>query len=468
MARRAATTIILITRQDLVRADFAAGSPPAIVNLVVQPRPDLPDLGALVEAGLWLGPKPARQVWVLSSDLWTQSLVLPAGRTAGMSDSDLASALNFEAEGLSGQAAFESVVAHVPQGASASEKVWWIVQARATDRAAIEEAVRRAGSRLSGIAHPGGVPRPLTAGPVNNSAWMRAELWPDTVVYLEGQPNGNAAVHVVNSAPQLGQWQAEWIQKRKAAAANTREELLVDVGVQPPAASDGQALVRLDNENALRTWLTAWATVLDGKTIAVPMIRAPRRPMSVGQRRGLAVAFAVLTAVVCAAHSTWLNARLADAQASLRAANAPAQKLATLQKQLKEFQSKSDQNKALQEKLSLQIAHFDLQRQRLAHLFTCFCEHCPEHLFVEKIENHAGEPRVFGVCWEPELADQFASKLAQVLPDCGWTVETPKKTTQDLVPGGGPCKFEIQFRVFDGPGPEPRLSSGKGDIKAHP
>ena len=80
MARRAATTIVLVTRQDLVRADFASGPNPALLELVVQPRPDLPDLAALVETALVLGPKAARQVWVLSSDLWTQTLALPAGR----------------------------------------------------------------------------------------------------------------------------------------------------------------------------------------------------------------------------------------------------------------------------------------------------------------------------------------------------------------------------------------------------
>ena len=356
----------------------------------------------------------------------------------------------------------------MPQEGSATEKVWWIVQARATDRDAIEDVVRRAGSRLAGITHPGGLPRPVTAEQGSPKPWMRAELWADTVICVQGQAKDNAAVQVFNSAPQLGQWQAEWERRRKIAVAGTGEEVLVDVAVAAPATSDGQAVVRLDDENGLRAWLTAWAAVLAGKTPAVPLVKPPRRPMSVGQRRGLAVAFGLIAAIACASHYMLLDASIKNTQEHLRAANGPGQKLGAMQKQYKDFQAKSEQSKTQKEKLDWQIARFDSQRQRLARLFACFCEHCPEDLFVEKIENHGGEPCVFGMCWEPELADQLANKLSQVLPECGWKVETPKKTTQALVPGGGPCKFEIQFRIFDGQGPEPRLTGGKGDIKARP
>jgi hypothetical protein len=468
MKRRAATTIVLVTRQDLVRADFTSGPNPDLLELVVQPRPDLPDLAALVETALLLGPKPGRQVWVLSSDFWTQTLGLPAGRSAGLSDNDIANALNFEAEGYSGQAAFDSIVAHVPQEGSATEKVWWIVQARVTDRDATEVIVRRAASRLAGITHPGGVPRPVNAEPASRSLWMRAELWADTVICLQGHVQGGAAVQVFNSAPQLGQWQVEWERRRKTAAAGTREELLVDVGVAEPPTSDSQSVTRLDDENGLRVWLTTWAAVLAAKTPAVPLVKPPRRPMSVGQRRGLAVAFGLIAAIACASHYILLDGSIKNTQDRLRAANEPGQRLSAMQKQYKEFQAKAEQSKTHKEKLDWQIVRLDSQRQRLARLFACFCEHCPEDLFVEKIENHGGEPCVFGVCWEPELADQLANKLSHVLPECGWKVETPKKTTQALVPGGGPCKFELQFRIFDSQGPEPRLTGGKGDIKARP
>src|SRR5271154_6470118 len=115
MATRPATTILLITRNELVRADFSRGPKIALLNLWQQPRPDLPDFASLAEAALIQGPKPGKRVWIFSTDLWTQTLELPANKATGVSASELANALNFEAEALSGHSAFESVVGYVPQ-----------------------------------------------------------------------------------------------------------------------------------------------------------------------------------------------------------------------------------------------------------------------------------------------------------------------------------------------------------------
>src|SRR5262249_55421328 len=116
MAKRAATTIVLITRQGLLRADFSRGPKIALAGGWQQPRPDLPDLPALVDAALLQGPRPGKRVWVLSTDLWTQTLELATQKAAGIAPAELASALNFEAEALSGLNAFEALVGHVSLG----------------------------------------------------------------------------------------------------------------------------------------------------------------------------------------------------------------------------------------------------------------------------------------------------------------------------------------------------------------
>ena len=66
------------------------------------------------------------------------------------------------------------------------------------------------------------------------------------------------------------------------------------------------------------------------------------------------------------------------------------------------------------------------------------------------------------------MADDFAHKLTQGLRMQGWTVDTPHKKTGEIVPGGGPCSFSIQFHATAGAMPEPRLTSGKVDGKARP
>src|SRR6266436_3172625 len=116
MSKSAAITILLITREGLVRGDLSGGPQVTLQGVWKQPRPDVPDLAALVEAALHLGPRPARKVLVLTSDLWTQTLELPLHKSADVNAGDLARALNFEAETLSGLSAFEAVVHQVPLG----------------------------------------------------------------------------------------------------------------------------------------------------------------------------------------------------------------------------------------------------------------------------------------------------------------------------------------------------------------
>src|SRR5262245_49733192 len=101
MATRAAATILFINRQILARADFGPGQKPVLTELWQQPRPDLDDFPSLVELALGLGPKPGRKVWVLSTDLWTQSLSVPFRTVAKLTEKELAQALSYELETLS-------------------------------------------------------------------------------------------------------------------------------------------------------------------------------------------------------------------------------------------------------------------------------------------------------------------------------------------------------------------------------
>ncbi|MCS6851018.1 MAG: hypothetical protein NZ700_07595, partial [Gemmataceae bacterium] len=65
MMRRAAITLLLVTRSSIARADWRGGVRPTLTGLWVQPRPEADDLGVLVEAGLARGPTPGRRVWLL-------------------------------------------------------------------------------------------------------------------------------------------------------------------------------------------------------------------------------------------------------------------------------------------------------------------------------------------------------------------------------------------------------------------
>ena len=164
MARRATTTIVLITRQALVRTDFRGGRQPVLANLWQQPRPELDDPSVLVEAALALGPKVGRQVFVLSTDFWSQTLPLPTSRTRGLTEEEVAGALNFEAETLSGQSALETVLGQRLLKSTSGENLYWVLQLKTYDRDRIADIVYQAGGRLEGLGHPSCLPRPLQTG----------------------------------------------------------------------------------------------------------------------------------------------------------------------------------------------------------------------------------------------------------------------------------------------------------------
>ena len=76
-------TILLITRERLVRADFTAGRAPVLKELWQRSRPETDDPALLVDTALKLSRKRAKRVFVLSSDLWLQTLHMPADSTRG-------------------------------------------------------------------------------------------------------------------------------------------------------------------------------------------------------------------------------------------------------------------------------------------------------------------------------------------------------------------------------------------------
>ena len=176
-------TIILLTKHRLMRADFRGRGRPRLVGLWEQPRPAADDAGTLVDAALRLHSKRARRVWVLSGELWTNVLTIPAEVLRGVVAADMEQVLGFEAETLTGVSPMETSLAHVSLVASGSDRRYWTTQVANGIRQSMEQSVRALGGKLLGMAHPGGVPWPLdTDRPIG--PWERIEFWDDVVICL--------------------------------------------------------------------------------------------------------------------------------------------------------------------------------------------------------------------------------------------------------------------------------------------
>lgn len=447
MSQRPAVTLILVTRDEIIRADLTR-SPWTMTGFWAEQRPDLPDLPSVVEVALLMGPRPGKQVWVLCTDLWTQRLELAARKSAGMSEAELAGALNFEAESLSGLAAFEAMLALTPLEDRDGQQGYWIVQARTLDVEQIDAIVRRASARLMGVGHPGGLPRSLSREYDPSQSWQRIELWPDTVLALHGEPGRPASIQVFNTDPQMGRWKAEVETWQQMHGTPSQRELLVAAGVALPEDVYGQKLFRLDNEAARAVWLIDLTERLQLKQPGLPLIRPLPVPLTTGQRRGIAAGIAVAVLGLCLAHYyLWLTPGIQLASAGRERFLEPQKRLTEFQKQTKDLETRHDKLKQQTEELQRGADRLTAQRERLARLLTGLAEYKADDLLVQKIDNQGSEPRIHGVCLQPELADQLARALSDHLRPYGWEVQTPAKKALNLVPGGGPWQFEIAFKI---------------------
>jgi hypothetical protein len=455
MATRPAMTILLLTRHMIARADFARDH--TLRKLWSQPRPDVQEWPTLVEIALALGPKPGAKTYVLCSDLWTQTLSLPNIAKMGMAADELAGALNFEAESLSGQSAFESSVAvqALPAGNG-----YWIVQPRTADFEQADHIVHHAGSRLAGLGHPGGLPICLS-GTDKPSTWSRIEFWPDAVLLLRGEAQGQTSVQVLNADPQTGRWKAEWDAWRQLAGGTQAQEALIGPGVIVTAPNLANSIT-LDSEARLSSWLTQWAKQLGEKAPGLPLLRPAKKPLSAGMRRTIAVGLAVLVLSCCAAFHYWLDESVGHSSAQLKHIQDQGKQLADLQKKVEEQKSKQKDIQRDKDNLEKSMRVLATHRQRLARFMATLFELYPQELYVEKIEVEAGEPRLRGHCLQPELADQFANKIASALLEHGWEVQSSNKVALKKAENGAPWSFDIQFKSAKEMTLDTRVDTKKG------
>lgn len=449
MASRSKQTILVITRDLVTRADFRAGGWVRDVGLWQQARPAVEDFPSLVEAALRLGPKRVGRVWVLSSEIWTQTISLPIETVAGLAGDELNRSLAFEAEPLSGIGAFDSHVAHVELPGEGDQRRFWLTQILASHLDQIEYIVEQAGGRLAGVGHPSGLPRPMTPAAARAGTWRRVELWPDAVIYLYAATGHPLVVHVLNTDPKGDRWRADVDRRLGAVPASAAQETLCGTAAVAIAEMDAEQVVNLCDQLQLEEWLRAWAEQLSESVSETPLVRPPKRPLSTGRRRAMAILLGLLALLFCVGHYLLIQKERQTAMAKTEKLLEPKTQLDALNKQ---FEEQAEKRQALQEQVDTRRndlrrceAVLYAQRQRFARLLRVLAEHGGDGLLVRKIDGSGDEVAVNGVCLRPELANGLAVALDKAVGSLGWEVEPPDKEAQSLRVDGSPWTFEIRL-----------------------
>lgn len=432
---RAAFTLLYLSATRLVRADFTRDG--RFLGQWQQGRPDVEDPALLVEVALAQGPRPGRKLWVLASDLWCHTVRLGAS-SMGLQGDNLARALAFEAEPLSGISGLESMVAYTLMSTANGEREFRVVQARLADLVAMRDAAEQAGTRLEGVCHPAGLPAPVQAA---QPRWSRLELWPDMTVALVQQQNDLRTAFVPGD-PVLGRWRAS-----AAELTASFTEVLTERGAQNQFVPPGAACWCLEDDETLQAWLTAWGKHLNQGTRSVPLVRAPAKPLSASARGLIAVGLALVVGLVCVVHHFLaaapkleaLRIELARAQEKAMGHEAAKKQVAAKEKEASELDKRNGE-------LDKSVHALRTQRERLARLLASLASMKSDSLVLRKIDGAQGEPTLQGWCLEPTGAGELAQALGPIAGALGWRLESPKTKALHALPSGGPWEFELRLQ----------------------
>lgn len=149
MKRLSASTIILVMANRVLRAESVDG----VLEFKSAPRPPGEALAGAVSTGLALG-KTSGAVWVLSEEIFSQSVSLNPAQITGLTSGQLGRALAFEVEPFSGIPMVEGAIGFRDDGGGAFD----VVEIPSSSRDAIVKAVAAAGGKLAGIGHAADVP----------------------------------------------------------------------------------------------------------------------------------------------------------------------------------------------------------------------------------------------------------------------------------------------------------------------
>ncbi len=439
---RDALTLLLITPTRLIRADFEGRVDPALRQIWEARAPAGETLPLLAEAAFLLGAPRKCDVYVLCAGLSMQILSVPVGKVNGLEGEELSNALSFEAEAISGINPFDSALSSMAAGAAGADRMFWVSQMSLADLSQIQTSLEDKDAALRGVAHPGGLPRPLGNTSVG---WQRVELWSDAVVAVDGTNGTAPRTNVFNGTPSRPLWQSQVDQFLGADPAD-RAMMIADSSLIQYATGP---TVSLDEEAILKSWLRQWAVEVNGERVRVPLIRPAPKPMPDAHRWALAGALAVSAAVVCGSHYFFIQHQERRKHEELFRVELPgkilAQEKAGADRQQTDLERVNREMRDIHELRQFWKDTLDKEHRRHATLLSTLAMATPAEVAIVSIDEGGGEVRLSGLSLTPEVAG-FATNMATALEPFGWRIEPPRRRALNLAADGGPWQLDWSLK----------------------
>jgi len=421
-------------------------------RLTVLPSDASGDIGLSIEALLAAMPGRQKQIYVLTTEVWSQAVTVESRSLRRIDKSQIPQMLAFEAESFSGIPASSARTAIHPLDAGPLETTYWVSQIDSTRFAQAADAVAFHGGKLLGLIHPAGLPAPLT---ISKGDWTRLEQWDDANVVVSGHSRSSIQRKFIDDVEQ------------KVNTPASARDFLTRMGIEcgaiveilnqqsPDAVESEPHIVDMTNEGDLLAFLSAWSRELR-KPKSLPVIRPVRARASAQTKRTLGLVATAAAVIGIAAHhhltTTHNGSRVQSLQTEITERQQPIDQFTTQQKQLQELETTLADTRSKATELQTQVVRYlgqlGIHRSRIARLLRSLGESRPRDLILSGVESDGDEIRVVGRSVRPEAIIDFASKMAKQLEPMNLAIRIPRREALLVTADGGPYEFE--YIISDG------------------
>lgn len=427
MAKRSEISVILLSNQSILRADFGKDlTVPAFKKLesVDVESTISASLDQVIDNQLPIGHR-AVIVW---TDVWSQLVSLPRLSISGIESDELEEVLKFEAETLSGIEVDEIALASNPMGTEDEFQQYWVSAIRRSDLNSILEQLEEAGCREIVVAHP--------AGLSGNQDWAKdnVEVWQDLAFFLSGFPGKLSKVK-----------QASLEQLAGKSSVLLGSQVL---DYQPAAEAEVR---NLSDESCLDQWAAqvAYNYLKNAEHLAAPIIRSHKRTGTTPIRPLISATIALLVFGFCFWHWNYLNSGNLGLQKRIEEVQKPAAEKKKYDTQLMAIladRSKVDtEDAALARDLKRVQFFLEHQNNRFAQLLSLLADLRTPELVIQQIGGTEAGVSISGVSLNGESAQALAKRLREHAAPLGWVVNAARQDGQQKLTTGGPWDFEIQL-----------------------
>lgn len=422
-------TLLFAQRDSVARLDFEGREQPRVVGFWRERRESEEEgLDLAVEHALRLGGPLRGSTWLLADEVHALELELDGRALRGLDEEEIGRVLALEAQVHTGVANADSLLAWRPVGERGGSRSFALAQLPRTDFDFAQQAVRRAGGELRGIAHPAGLPRALSEGASAGQAFVRFEDWGPLQASVARDEQGAVALRLRPSSARSVASEPDAPPTELLAATSQR------------ARGFEQAL-SLEDEAVLRRFGAAWIETLAARSPSAVVLRAPPRPPSPARIALISSALALLVLVLAWVDHRALGERriaqrveIGRMQAAVEEADRTRSSLIALRREVEELEGKAVPDAGPQALWSAELAPCWLE---------LLAARRPAGLVLGSLELDWQRSAIRGLAVDAAAVDQLATELQLELGGTGYELTNVSKRRQAR-------HFEFEFAIARG------------------